>query len=147
MVARVFREQGWRDRVRASAYEMLCFLRADERRARLMTVEVLSAGTRAQLIRDQGMQPFFDLIDMGRNELPDPSSLSRATAVSIGGAIYKRMQTAIEAGDLSVGDRLVPELMYTVILPYLGPEAALAELNMPPPEWARPEPAAHGARA
>lgn len=134
VAAHVLREEGWRNQVRAAGYAMLRFLQADERRARLLIVEVLSAGTRAQLIRDQGMQPLFDLIDMGRNELDDPNSISRATAVSVGGAIFKRMHAAIEQGDLSVGDRLVPELMYTVILPYRGPAAALEELSMPPPD-------------
>lgn len=146
VVDRAFAEQGWRNQIRAAAYAMLRFLQADERRARLIIVEVHSAGTRAQLIRDQGIQLLFDLIDVGRNELPDPNSLTRATAESVGGAIYKRMETAIEAGDLSVGDRLVPELMYTVILPYRGTEAALAELTIPAPEWALPEPQGHAAR-
>lgn len=134
VATQALQENGWKNQIRAAAYAMLRFFQADERRARLMIVEVLSAGTRAQLIRDQGMQPLFDLIDMGRMGLEDPNSISRATAVSVGGAIFKRMQTEMAKGDFSVGDRLVPELMYMVVLPYEGPQAALEELTRPVPQ-------------
>ncbi len=125
--------QQWRDRLRAVAYELLRFLREDPERARQMTVDVLSAGERAQLIRDQGMQALIELIDQGRAELDDPDSMSRATAEGIGGAIYNRMHVAVAAGELATIDRLVPELMYNAVLPYLGSEAALEELSIRPP--------------
>jgi AcrR family transcriptional regulator len=44
----VANESGWRDRMRATAYALLRFLRRDERVARLATVEVQYAGKRAQ---------------------------------------------------------------------------------------------------
>jgi AcrR family transcriptional regulator len=131
-------EESWRDRLRAVAYEMLRFLREDHERARVMTVDVLSAGERAQLIRDQGMQGLIELIDQGRQELPDPDSMTRATAEGIGGAIYRRMRLAIAAGDFDALDRMVPELMYGAVLPYLGAEAAEEELTKPPPEVDKP---------
>jgi hypothetical protein len=43
------------------------------------------------------------------------------------------MHLALEAGELDRGEELVPQLMYTVVLPYLGTEVALEELQMPPP--------------
>lgn len=123
----------WREQIRAAAYAMLAFWRGDEARARMMLIEVLSAGPRAQLIRDEGMELMFDLIDQGRSAMADPEMLSRTTAEAVGGAIFNRMHLALEAGELDRGEELVPQLMYTVVLPYLGTKVALEELQMPPP--------------
>jgi AcrR family transcriptional regulator len=125
-------EQGWRNQMRAAAYAMLYFLGEDLRRARFISVEVLYAGDRAKLIRDQGMQGFFLLIDQGRNEMADPESLTPYTAETIGSAIYQRIQTAIETDELEEFESAVPEMMYMAVLPYLGPEAAQEELSIPP---------------
>jgi len=134
-------EDTWRDRLRAVAYTMLRFLQEDPERARTMTVEVLSVGGSAQLIRDQGMAALIELIDQGRQELPDPDSMTRATAEAIGGGIYNRMHVVIEAGEAASLDRMVPELMYTAVFPYLGTEVAMEELSIPPPkEFQTPPP-------
>jgi hypothetical protein len=126
-------EAEWRDRLRAVAHEMLRFLCEDPKRARMMTVDVLSAGERAQLIRDRGMQGLIELIDQGRQELADPDSMSRAIAEGIGGAIYHRIHVAVAAGRYDALEPMVPELMYNAVLPYLGTEAAMEELSIPPP--------------
>jgi len=122
----------WREQIRAAGYAMLRFWRADERRARMMLIEVLSAGPRAQLIRDEGMELMFDLIDQGRSAMRDPEMLTRTTAEAIGGAIFNQMHLALERGELDRGEQLIPQLMYTVVLPYLGTEVALEELERPP---------------
>lgn len=126
-------QEQWRDRLRAVAYELLRFLEEDRERARAMTVDVLSAGERAQLIRDQGMLGLIELIDQGRQQLPDPDSMTRATAEGIGGAIYHRMHIAVAAEEWDALEAMVPELMYNAVLPYLGTEAALREHSIPPP--------------
>lgn len=132
-VALVFTgHEEWRDRLRAVAYEMLRFLCEDHERARRMTVDVLSAGDRAQLIRDQGMQALIELIDQGRQELSNPDSMTRAIAEGIGGAIYHRMHIAVAADRFDLLESMVPELMYNAVLPYLGTEAAMEELAIPP---------------
>lgn len=79
------------------------------------------------------MQRLFDLIDEGRSERADPDSLSRATAVAIGGGILARIYAAVEGGTLELGEETVPQLMYAAVLPYLGPEAAQRELDIRPP--------------
>lgn len=124
-------EETWSDQLRAVAYEMLRFLSEDPERTRAMTVDVLSAGERAQLIRDQGMQALVELIDQGRQELDDPDSMSRTTAEGIAGAIYNRIHVAVAAGRFDALEPMVPELMYNAVLPYLGTEAAMRELSMP----------------
>lgn len=124
------REERWVDRLRASARELARFLREDPERARAMTVDVLSAGKRAQAIRDAGMQALVELIDNGRGELADPDSMSRATAEGIGGSIYNRIHLEIAAGNCAGLERMVPHLMYVAVLPYLGSAAAARELSI-----------------
>jgi AcrR family transcriptional regulator len=126
-------QSGWRDALRAVAHTMLRFLQEDPRRARIMLVEVLSAGERARLIRDQGMEALFEFIDLGRQELDRPDSLSRATAEAVGGAIFNRIRSEVEAGDTDSLPELLPKMMYVAVLPYLGPEAAAEELEYPRP--------------
>lgn len=122
----------WREQIRAAGFGMLRYWREDEPRARMMLIEVHSAGPRAQLVRDEGMEAMFELIDQGRREMPDPDLLSRATAEAVGGAVYNQMRTALERDELDRGEEMIEQLMYTVVLPYLGTEAALEELGSPP---------------
>ncbi len=126
-------QRGWRNQLRVTAYAALRFLREDLPRARFLFVEVLYAGTRAQLIRDQGIDALTELIDRGRSELDDPDSVSRQTAVAIAGGLHEKARQAIDADDPNLWEALVPQLMYAAVLPYLGPEAALQELQMPAP--------------
>ena len=127
------RQKCWRDALRAVAHTMLHFLQEDPRRARIMVVEVLSAGGRAQLIRNQGMEALFEFIALGRKELDDPESLTRATAEAVGGAIFSRIRSEIEADETDTLPALLPKMMYMAVLPYLGPEAAAEELKTAPP--------------
>lgn len=132
----MLQHSAWRDQMRAAAYAILDFWRADERRARMILVEVLSAGPRAQLVRDEGMEMMADLIDQGRASAPAPDLLTKATAEAVAGAMFNQMRAGLERGELDRGEELVPQLMYSVVLPYLGTEAALEELEMPPPRSA-----------
>lgn len=129
-------DQGWRDRLRAVSHEMLRFLREDPRRAWMMAVVSPAAGERSRLIRDQGMQALIELIDQGCQEMADSSSLSRFTAETLGSAIYERMRVMIERRDFDALPSLCPELMYSAVLPYLGPEVATEELTIPAPSSA-----------
>jgi AcrR family transcriptional regulator len=128
-------QDGWRDQIRRVAYELLDFLQEDPPRAAFLFIEVLFAGERAQLIRDQNMEALYAFIDLGRQELPDPGSETSELAAAIGGGIYNRMrlQIARHRDDPGAWDQFVPQLMYSVVEPYLGADAALEELNLPRP--------------
>jgi AcrR family transcriptional regulator len=124
----------WRDRLRATAYALLSFLRDDERVTNFVAVEVRAASERAQLLFGQGIEPLFDLIDEGRDEPGASPSLTRATAEQVGGGIFHQIYGAVGQGQsLAPGSRIIPEMMYAAVLPYLGPEVAVEELRIPPP--------------
>lgn len=132
---------GWRDRIRATAYAMLRFFRRDERVARFGAVEAGRAGARAEQLFLDTFNRLIDLIDEGRAEVDDPDALSRATALGVGGIIFARVQEAVAADELDLGEEELPELMYAAVLPYLGADAAEEELHIPAP----PDPAARKA--
>lgn len=126
-------QAGWRDRMRATAYALLRFLRTDERVARLAAVEAQHAGEGAQRLFLDTFNRLVDLIDEGSAEASGPDSPSRATALGVGGVVFARIQEAVAEGELGLGEEEIPELMYAAVFPYLGAEAADEELRIPPP--------------
>jgi AcrR family transcriptional regulator len=131
--AAVAGQSGWRDRMRATAYALLRFLRTDERVARLAAVEAQHAGEGAQRLFLETFNRLVDLIDEGSAEATGPDSPSRATALGVGGVVFARIQEAVAEGELGLGEEEIPELMYAAVFPYLGAEAAEEELRVPPP--------------
>lgn len=127
-------EVGWRDRMRATAYALLRFLRSDERVARLAAVEAQHAGEGAQRLFLETFNRLVDLIDEGSAESDGgPDSPSRATALGVGGVVFARIQEAVAEGELGLGEEEIPQLMYAAVFPYMGAEAAEEELKIPPP--------------
>jgi AcrR family transcriptional regulator len=124
---------GWRDRMRATAYALLRFLRADERVARLAAVEVQYAGPDSQRLFQQTFSRLVELINEGSVEADGPDSPGIATAIGVGGVVFARVQEAVSKGELGLGEDEIPELMYGAVFPYLGAEAAEEELRLPPP--------------
>ncbi len=126
-------QQGWRDRMRATAYALLRFLRRDERVAHLAAVEAQDAGDAAQRLFLDTFNRLVDLIDEGEAEVSGPAPPGRATALGVGGVVFARIQEAVAGGELGLGEEEIPELMYAAVFPYLGAEAAAQELRIPPP--------------
>ena len=130
--AAVAEQSGWRDRMRATAYALLRFLRRDERVARLAAVEVQYAGKRAQELFLETFNRLVNLLDEGSSEADGPESHGLATAIGVGGVVFARIQEAVAEGELGLGEEEIPELMYAAVFPYLGAEAAEEELRIPP---------------
>jgi AcrR family transcriptional regulator len=125
---------GWRDRMRATAYALLRYLRGDERVARLAAVEVTYAGKRAQELFQETFLRLVNLLDEGSEEAGGPESPGLATAIGIGGVVFARIQEGAVKGEFEkFGEEEVPQLMYAAVFPYLGAEAAEEELHIPPP--------------
>ncbi len=80
------------------------------------------------------MQGLFALVDQGREEPAAPPNLTRFTAETIGSTVYQQIQTAIERDELDRFEEGLGEMMFMVVLPYLGEEAAREEFTIPPPD-------------
>lgn len=128
------RPGAWRDRLRAAVYALARFLSERRREVRFDVVAMSSAGTLPQVHRERQLQRLVDIIDLGRQELDDPGSLSRATAEGVIGSIYALVVGEVQGGraDGAV-EGVVPDVMYVAVRPYLGHDAAMEEFRIPPP--------------
>ncbi|HWP32287.1 MAG TPA: TetR/AcrR family transcriptional regulator, partial [Solirubrobacterales bacterium] len=132
-------EEAWPDRLRAVACEVVEGLRHDPRRASF-AVEVLAAGDAARARRDMTMRVIASLIDAGRHEMADPESVSHTTAEALAGSAYGQIYARVVRGRADELPGLVPQLMSAAVMPYLGMDAALAELTrgfQPPARYRR----------
>src|ERR1044072_8687881 len=130
----------WPDRLRAVAYQVIEGLSNDPCRASF-GVEVLAAGDAARARRDMTMRVIASLIDAGRQEMDDPESVPHTTAEALAGSAYGQIYSRVVRGDVEELPDLVPQLMSAAVMPYLGIEAAMAELSR---ESAVPEGYARG---
>ncbi len=118
----------WPDRLRAVAYEVIRGLSRDPGRASF-GVEVLAAGDAARARRDMTMRVIAALIDAGRQEMEDPESVPHTTAEALAGSAYGQIYSRVVRGDVDELPALVPQLMSAVVMPYLGIDAAISELQ------------------
>jgi len=128
MVAAYNSQEDWPDRLRAVAYEVVHGLRHDPSRASF-GVEVLAAGDAARARRDMTMRVIASLIDAGRKEMADPDAVPHTTAEALAGSAYGQIYSRVVRGDIDQLPELVPQLLSAAVMPYLGVEAALEELN------------------
>lgn len=118
----------WPDRLRAVAEQIVAGLRRDPSRASF-GVEVLAAGDAARARRDMTMRVVASLIDAGRQEMEDPEAVPHTTAEALAGSAYGQIYSRVVRGETDRLGDLVPQLMSAAVMPYLGIEAAMGELN------------------
>jgi AcrR family transcriptional regulator len=124
----------WRVRLRAAAYAAAGYVRDNPREVVFGEIQMREGPDMVQVRRDAYLQRLVDLVDAGRVELDDPDSLSRAAAERALGAVYTLLLRRLREGrGTRAATSVVPELMYVAVRPYVGHEAALEELRIPPP--------------
>lgn len=122
------RANGWREQIRAVGRAIADYLVEHPGHGWILFVEGPAPGKPGGAT-DPNVEVFIELIDRGRFEMDDPNSLTRATAEGIAGAVNERIADTLKRRALEDIPQLTPELMYLVVLPYLGPEAAAEELH------------------
>jgi len=123
--------EGWPLRLRVAAYAALGYVAARPLEARFNFIAMLEAGEEAQAHRDRYVQRIVALIDEGRG---GSEALGPEVAQGVFGAVYEFLLRKVRRdADIPTIDRYVPELMYMAVRPYLGEEAARAELTLPAP--------------
>jgi AcrR family transcriptional regulator len=118
---------GFEERASAGLSAFLDFLASEPAFARMCVVEVLAAGPEAIQRRNNAMRAFADLIDGNANELLGDTVSPALTAETIVGGIYEVIYSRVLRGEIRELPSLLPDLTYSALLPYLGPEAAAAE--------------------
>jgi AcrR family transcriptional regulator len=130
-------EQGWIERIRAALTAMLAFFDEEPGMAALCVVDALGAGPEALARRARVIDVLVSAVDRGRREASTPNALNRMTAEGVVGAVLGVLHTRLRELDLKPLLPLRGQLMSMIVLPYLGPGVAAAELTRRPPRARR----------
>jgi len=118
-------EASWPARIEAGLRVVLGHLAAHPEEARFALVEVLAAGPRALARRDAALRRFTGLVETGRSE--SAADLPGSTAQTIAGGIAELLYSEVLHGEAARLPARLPELVFLVVLPFLGAERAAEE--------------------
>ena len=117
----------WPERVRRGLAAILTAIAYRPAGARVALIDVLAAGPRAHRRHLAAIDAFVPYIDQGRSETPLGSALPPNLARIVAGSVVARIHEQVATGHTSDLRRLHPELLYLVLLPYLGHQRAHQE--------------------
>jgi AcrR family transcriptional regulator len=115
----------WAERVCAALEALLEHLGSHPEEARFAIVEVLAAGPKALARRDAALRQFTGFLEAGRSETS--VELPGITSLSLAGGINELLYSEILHGAITSLPSRLPDLMFWLTLPFLGPEGAAAE--------------------
>jgi AcrR family transcriptional regulator len=115
----------WAERIAAGLGELLGDLAEHPDEARFAIVEVLAAGPKALARRDAALRQFTGFLDAGRAETS--VELPGITSLSIAGGVNELLYSEILHGATASLPSRLPDLMFWIVLPFLGPERAAEE--------------------
>jgi AcrR family transcriptional regulator len=121
-------ERGWCEQIRAGLAALLECLEEDPNRGALCVIDALAAGPRALERRARVVEKLVGAVDRGRRELPGEMALTRFTAEGVVGAVLSVLHTRLHERSSKSLLSLQGQIMGIIVLPYLGPRAAVAEL-------------------
>lgn len=121
-------EQDWVERVRIGLTTIVDLFALDPELARTAIVEVSAAGADARQRHWDAISKFTEFLEDGRvvagdRDLPENIALMAAGAVS--GLIFDELLT----GRAERLPELLPDLLFALLVPYLGPGAATEEMR------------------
>jgi AcrR family transcriptional regulator len=115
----------WRDRVRYGLDALLRFASREPDTARTMVVEARAASATAVRRRVELMDEFARCLDaLARELLPQARPQTGVTASGIVGGVESLLYSRLCKQEYGQLESLLPSLMYFVVLPYEGHEAA-----------------------
>jgi AcrR family transcriptional regulator len=125
-------QEDWADGLRAGLTAMLSALARRPEVASVCFVEVLAAGPLAAERRDEAMRKFLPLFETAPTELPRTLRIFEALGLGRVADLGAVLHREVAGGRVADLPELLPELMYMMVLPFLGPEAAARELERTP---------------
>ena len=115
----------WAERVAEALGALLDHLSKHPEEARFAIVEVLAAGPKALARRDAALRQFTGFLESGRSETS--LELPGITSIAVAGGVNELLYSEILHGAVSRLPSRLPDLMFWITLPYLGPEGAAAQ--------------------
>jgi AcrR family transcriptional regulator len=119
-------------RVRECLAAFLGFVASEPRFADVCIVEVLAAGPQAIERRNGVMRVFAEMVTAAAKADDSCRQPPELTAETIVGGIYEVVYSRVIQGQTSVLLGLLPDLAYSLMLPFIGHEAAQREALVPP---------------
>jgi AcrR family transcriptional regulator len=113
-------------RISAGLRELLEVLAASPDFARMCIVEVLAAGPAAVAVRTQVMGELAEVIDESARSRGNSVPAHGLVGETIVGGIYEGVYRRVAKGETSDLPELLPDLVESTLLPYLGEEEAAA---------------------
>jgi AcrR family transcriptional regulator len=123
-----------RRRLRFGLETLLHFAATEPDAARTLVVEARAASVEAVMLRDRLLDHFARCIDeQARHLLAGPPAYSPITAAGIVGGVEALLYSRLNKGEIDDLDSLLPSMMYFLVLPFEGHEAASEELAVAAP--------------
>lgn len=121
--------QPWADRIAAGLRALVDLLATEHDIARMAMVEVTAVGEDARIRYRAALGRFTYFLEEGRTVSAQGDELPADTArFAIGGAT-SMIFDEVRAGRGPELRRLLPDLLFAVLMPYIGPEAAEDEMR------------------
>lgn len=119
----------WPERVGTGLRALVELLSSEPEIARMAMVEVAAIGEDARERYRAALERFVPFLDEGRAYSGQGDALPADTArLAIGGATSMIFEE-VRAGRGAELERVLPDLLFTVLMPYLGPEVAEEEMR------------------
>jgi len=122
-------EEPWPDRIVASLRTLAELVASEADIARMAMVEVTAAGQGARERYRAALARFTPLLEEGRANSGQGDELPPDTARFALGGATSMVFDEVRAGRGPELERILPDLVFAVLMPYLGPEAAEAEMR------------------
>jgi AcrR family transcriptional regulator len=119
----------WPERVQAGLSALLETLAMRRDEARVTMVEVMGAGPRAHERYRAAVRAFVPFFEDGTHQTPRGAELPPRVPWVVVGGLASRISEQVIEGDLAGLPRLLPELVYTALVPYLDHDGALREMR------------------
>lgn len=114
----------WPERLEAALAWALDTLASHPLEARVAFVEVLTAGPRALELRDRAMRELTPLLTPGFDAAPAGTAVPRSMPTAIVGAWGELIGTRVRHGRVEELPRLLSDLLFCALAPFVGPVAA-----------------------
>ncbi len=128
VVAKCEAEEDWLDRVRIGLTTVVDMFALDPELARTAIVEVEAAGADARQRHWNAVNRFTEFLEDGRQEAGDrelPENIALMAAGAVSGLIFDELLT----GRAERLPKLLPDLLFALLVPYIGPGAAAEEMR------------------
>lgn len=121
--------QPWLERVRGGLERVVDLFAADPALARAAVVEPATAGLRARRLQGEAIDRLAERLAPRQGELAGEERLPECVALMSVGAVFGLIGDEVRAGRTAELPARLPDLLFVMLVPYLGPQVAALEMQ------------------